>query len=67
MAEYKIIGTHRILNEPEEIDTTDNEKDALYLMDEYKLAFGPDWRITIEYKPSHSSPQVADDEQDSPS
>lgn len=30
----------------ETIDTADTEQDARYLVREYKMAYGPEWRIT---------------------
>jgi hypothetical protein len=44
---YKIIGEYKD-NEPEEIDTADDYRDALYLKGEYQMAFGPEWVIYIE-------------------
>ncbi len=35
--------THR----PEVLDTADTLKDAAYLMREYQLAFGRDWRVWV--------------------
>ena len=44
---YKIIGEYKD-NEPEEIDTADTFRDALYLLAEYEMAFGPEWVLRIE-------------------
>tara|TARA_R100000734_G_C3200340_1_gene19440 strand:+ start:10 stop:156 length:147 start_codon:yes stop_codon:yes gene_type:complete len=44
--EYKIIGIYN--GEKEEIDTAKNKKEAIYLMNEYKLSFGNNWIIKIK-------------------
>jgi hypothetical protein len=44
---YKIIGEYKD-NEPEELDTADDYRDALYLKGEYQMSFGPEWEISIE-------------------
>lgn len=40
---YEIIGIYK--GQSEVIDEAETLKDAIYLVNEYKLAFGPDWRI----------------------
>ena len=39
----KIIGTYR--GKSEVIDTAKDQKEADYLVREYRMAFGPDWTI----------------------
>ena len=42
---YKISGKY--LNEEwEEIDTAEDKKEAEYLVKEYRMAYGKDWKIT---------------------
>ena len=43
---YSIIGVYR--GNPEVLETTDTMKDALYLMQEYRMAFGNEWSINIK-------------------
>lgn len=43
---YRIIG--RSQYGIEEIDTAETLSDARYLANEYRIAFGPDWQITIK-------------------
>ena len=47
---FRIMGTYQ--GETEEIDTADNKEEARYLVAEYRLAFGADWRIWAERKTS---------------
>jgi len=44
---YKIMGSYR--GGPlEELDEADNREDALFLVREYRLAFGDGWAITLK-------------------
>ena len=43
---YKIMGKHNDCTE--EIDTADEWSEAIYLVDEYTMAYGSDWEIWIE-------------------
>lgn len=43
---YRIYGTYR--GEREEVDSANTHKEALYLLREYRLAFGPEWSLTIK-------------------
>ena len=43
---YKIMGKHNDCTE--EIDTADEWAEAIYLVDEYTMAYGSDWEIWIE-------------------
>lgn len=40
---YEIVGVYR--GEAEVIDTAEDRKEASYLVGEYQLAFGSDWRV----------------------
>jgi hypothetical protein len=40
---YQIMGKYR--GKVEEVDTATGERDADYLVGEYRLAFGRDWEI----------------------
>ncbi len=44
---YEIIGVSRFGSEV--IDTADNLASARYLVAEYRMAFGPGWRITFRH------------------
>ena len=44
---YKIMGKYGRLPK-EEIDQADTKADALYLLNEYRLAFGPGWQLGIK-------------------
>jgi len=46
---YKIIGTYR--GKSEEIDIADDRKEAEYLRNEYALAYGSEWVVTIKEVP----------------
>jgi hypothetical protein len=43
---YKIMGTYQ--GNTEEIDEADTRKEALYLLGEYRLAFGSEWVLRIK-------------------
>jgi len=43
---YRIMGKYR--NRSEEIDCTDTEKEANYLVSEYQMAYGSDWVVWVE-------------------
>lgn len=43
---FKIYGTYK--GNRELIDEADTMKEAKYMLGEYRLAFGPEWLITIE-------------------
>jgi hypothetical protein len=43
---YRIMGNCR--GEVEEIDCSDDKKEAKRLVNEYKMAFGPSWKVWIE-------------------
>ena len=43
---FKIYGTYK--GNRELIDQADTKSEADYLASEYRLAFGPEWLITIE-------------------
>ena len=40
---YKIMGTYK--NKKEILDTTEDESTANYLVREYQLAFGSNWKV----------------------
>jgi hypothetical protein len=46
MKHYRIMGTYR--GRTEEIDSATSEKDARYLLAEYRLAFGSAWKVWVE-------------------
>lgn len=46
---YSIVGQHQGKT-PEEIDSAMSESEALHLISEYQLAFGPDWKIWMQIK-----------------
>jgi hypothetical protein len=46
MATYRIWGSYQG-KKRELIDTATNPKSAIYLKNEYQMAFGKDWRLTI--------------------
>lgn len=43
----KIMGRY-LKGEAEELDTANNENSAEYLIQEYRIAYGPDWHIWQE-------------------
>lgn len=43
---YKIMGRH--CGETEEIDSADTMREAQYLANEYRIAFGAGWQIFIK-------------------
>jgi hypothetical protein len=43
---YEIIGTYR--GQKEVLDTAEDRKEAQYLRQEYQLAFGSEWNISIK-------------------
>ena len=43
---YKIMGTYQ--GETEELDETSDLRDAEYLLGEYRMAYGREWRIFIQ-------------------
>ena len=43
---YNIIGIYK--GNKEVIDTAKDEQEAIYLINEYQLAYGNDWRIYYE-------------------
>jgi len=43
---YRIMGNHQ--GSIEEIDSTNNYKDACFLANEYRMAFGIGWQIWVE-------------------
>ena len=43
---YKIMGKYNDCTE--EIDTADEWSEAIYMVDEYRMAFGSDWEIWVE-------------------
>jgi len=45
--EYSILASYKG-NEPEEVDSAEDEKEARYLENEYAIAFGPNFKIWIE-------------------
>ena len=45
---FVIVGVYR--GKREEIDQTETEKDADYLVKEYAMAFGKDWTLFKEKK-----------------
>jgi hypothetical protein len=45
---YNIIGMSKYSNE--NIDTADSKKEAIKLVNEYRIAFGNDWIITYKRK-----------------
>lgn len=51
MTTFRIMGEYR--GDKEEIDDTDCPKEARYLLREYKIAYGEDWRIWIEEDPEN--------------
>jgi hypothetical protein len=44
---YKIVGTYNGQTENVETDIEDMDT-ALYLLGEYEMAYGKDWKLTIE-------------------
>lgn len=46
--EYEIIGTYQ--RKSEVIDSADTRKEAQYLRDEYRVAFGTEWAIAIKMR-----------------
>jgi len=46
---YKIVGTCK--GKSEVIDEAENKANAQYLVQEYHMAFGPDWIISIVEAP----------------
>jgi len=44
---YKIMGKLKGC-ETEEIDSAETAEDAEYLLGEYQLAFGSDWKLWVE-------------------
>ncbi len=44
---YKILGTYK--GTTEVVDQTNTQEDAEYMLQEYSLAFGPDWTLRIHY------------------
>jgi hypothetical protein len=47
---YEILGVYD--GEKEVVDTAETQEDAEYLLQEYQLAFGLDWILTIEGPPA---------------
>jgi len=45
MAKFEIVGEYR--GESEVLDTAETRVQAEYLVGEYQLAFGPEWRIHL--------------------
>jgi len=43
---YSIIGVWRGMRE--ELDTTETKQDAMFLVREYRMAFGSEWNISIK-------------------
>ncbi len=43
---YSIIGVWRGM--PEELDTAETKQDAMFLVREYRMAFGSEWNISIK-------------------
>ena len=43
---YKIMGKYD--GTTEEIDVADEWSEAIYMVDEYTMAFGSDWEIWVE-------------------
>jgi len=50
--EFKIIGKYKSLP-VEEIDKAETRKEANYLLQEYRLAFGKDWQLHIKRGNNH--------------
>ena len=48
MAKYYIVGYHQ--GNQEIIDEFENKNEAEKMLEEYKMAFGSDWIITIRIK-----------------
>jgi hypothetical protein len=46
---YIIMGTYH--GNTEEVDEAETRKEALYLLGEYRLGFGPEWSLRIKYIP----------------